>query len=106
MRSWFSKLMTGYVGVTLWPLGVYLQESNILDESTIRHETTHWLQQREMLGLFFYIWYFAERLIKIPIYGWAGSYYNISFEREAYENESLNTYNQTREHYSWLKYVV
>lgn len=110
MKPWMAKLMKGYSGITLWPFGIYIQPS--LMESPYGlgvikpHEATHWLQQREMLGIFFYLWYGVEWLIRVPIDGYRMAYDHVSFEIEAYLNESNITYNQTRKHYAWLKYVV
>jgi hypothetical protein len=105
MKPWFSKVMKDYSAITLYPFGIFIQPKYIKDKTTIRHETTHWLQQKEMLGVFFYLWYVIEWLFKLIKYQ-GDSYYNISFEREAYKWESLNTYNQTRKKYAWLKYII
>jgi hypothetical protein len=105
MKPWFSKVMKDYSAITLYPFGIYIQPKHIKDEVTIRHETTHWLQQKEMLCIPFYLWYGIEWLIKLFKYK-GDSYYNISFEREAYKWESLNTYNQTRNKYAWFKYII
>ena len=34
------------------------------------------------------------------------AYKNISFEREAYQNQNDLDYLSNRKHYSWIKYVV
>ncbi len=70
------------------------------------HEYIHTLQQREMLFIFFYIWYLAEWLIKLLYYHDSiKAYDNISFEREAYSNQADNEYPRKRRHYEWTKYI-
>lgn len=106
-------LSEGTVAITLYPFGIYVTQE-ILDgmlkgndeaQNVIRHETTHWLQEREMLCIPFYIWYGIEYLIKYSLLDHELSYYNVSFEREAYCWETLSTYNQTRRPYAWFKYI-
>ena len=54
-----------------------------LSEEEKRHEYIHTLQQREMLFLFFYIWYVMEWLVKLAIYrNMYRAYINISFEKD------------------------
>lgn len=62
----------------------------------LNHERIHLRQELEMLIIPFYILYLTELLFK--------GYRNISFEREAYENECNLNYLQTRKPYSWRKY--
>ena len=58
-----------------------------ISERTIRHETIHTAQMKEMLYIFFYIWYGIEWIIRLLMKG--NAYRNISFEREAYANEKI-----------------
>lgn len=72
----------------------------------LNHERIHLMQQLEMGILLFYIWYFAEYVIQLT----AGknhieAYHNISFEREAYRNESNTDYLTHRKFWSFLKYI-
>lgn len=62
----------------------------------LNHERIHLRQELEMLIIPFYIVYLTELLFK--------GYRNISFEREAYSNESDLNYLKIRKPYSWLKY--
>jgi hypothetical protein len=98
-------------GITLWPF-VILRE--IYDSTPpwrrraariINHETIHIKQQEEMLILPFYIWYVTEWFIKLFIYG-SQAYYNISFEREAFDNDDNLSYLNGRKHYAWIKRVL
>jgi hypothetical protein len=97
-------------GITIWPF-IILRE--IYDASSplrrkaariINHESIHIKQQEELLVLPFYIFYILEWLLKLPFYG-KQAYYNISFEREAYENDDNLSYLKTRKRYNWLKKI-
>lgn len=74
-----------------------------INDKTINHESIHTEQQKELGFVFFYIWYFIEWLIRLLLPG--NAYSNISFEREAYTNESDKEYLEHRKRYSWLKYM-
>ena len=69
----------------------------------MNHERIHSAQQREMLFVFFYIAYFMEWLIRLPMRG--NAYRNISFEREAYANQRNIDYLTHRRHYAWRHYM-
>lgn len=74
-----------------------------LNKIDINHEAIHTKQMQEMLYIPFYIWYVIEYLIKL----FTGSTYrDLSFEREAYDNQYNLSYLNNRKHYSWIKYVV
>ena len=65
-----------------------------MDEIDINHEAIHTEQYKEML------W------IKIFIYGNIHkAYRNISFEREAYQNEHNLEYLSNRKRYRWFKLI-
>jgi hypothetical protein len=96
--NWFMLLvMPRITAITLFPFGVYLHSYDV-DISTIKHESVHWQQQKEMLCLFFYVWYLVEWLIKIPFCG-RRAYMSISFEQEAYSNPD------PRKRFGWMKYI-
>ena len=100
------SLFIKIAGITLWPY-IILREKYKAHYRTpiiIRHETIHIKQQQEMLVIPFYTWYVLEWFIKLFKYG-KKSYYNISFEREAYENEKDESYLENRKRFSWLKYL-
>jgi hypothetical protein len=102
MKPWMVKLMPEVMGITLCPFGIYMRdEPEIID---IMHENIHWRQQVEMLVIPFYIWYGIEYLVKLPRYK-GEAYWNLSFEREAYRNELLTRYLETRKPYAWIKYL-
>ena len=62
----------------------------------LNHERIHLRQELELLIIPFYIIYLFELFFK--------GYRNISFEREAYENEGNLDYLKIRKPYSWVKY--
>ena len=77
-----------------------------LNEIDINHETIHTKQMQELLYIFFYLWYVIEYLVKLIIYrNTKLAYRNISFEREAYSNQSNLSYLNRRKHYSWFKCI-
>ena len=91
--NWFVKLITFNwpLAITLAPFGIYVNQKystvEKLSPRTRNHEgNIHWPQQLELLIIFFYILYGLEWLIKFFIYG-GKAYRNISFEREAYDND-------------------
>ena len=77
-----------------------------LNEIDINHETIHTKQMQELLYIFFYLWYVIEYLVKLIIYrNTKLAYRNISFEREAYQNQYNLDYLNNRKHYSWFKCI-
>lgn len=94
--------------ITLWPFGIYfIRKTGFYspeDKVLVNHEMIHWRQSGELIGIFFYLFYFIEWLIKLFFYG-SRSYYNLSFEREAKNNERNFNYLKERKMYSWVKYI-
>lgn len=77
-----------------------------LTDRVIRHEEIHIRQQKEMLVIFFLLWYGIEWLLRLIQYrNRMTAYKNISFEREAYDNMSNIGYLDTRKAYSFIKYI-
>jgi len=75
-------------------------------QRTIQHESIHSRQMREMLYLFFYLWYGVEWLVRLVQYRNAmTAYYNISFEREAYTNDRKENYLTDRKSWAWCDYL-
>jgi len=96
----------GYSSITLYPFvflkGIKLKENVIL----LNHERIHIVQQKELLVLFFYIWYVVEFVIRLVVSkNWNTAYRNISFEREAYAHESNLAYIKKRPRWTFLKYL-
>lgn len=99
----------GFGSMTLFNL--LLTRQDHVGQQTINHETTH-LEQAFDFHLWyfgfiiFYIWYILEWILKLPsaLFGYR-PYYSISFEQEAYRNQSNPNYLNERKHFAWLKYV-
>ena len=74
MRVWKVKRLW-VRGMSLWPLAILIKDdSKIL----LNHEKIHWYQQKKE-GLKYYIKYLIEWI--------KHGYRNISYEREAFENQ-------------------
>jgi hypothetical protein len=72
----------------------------------INHECIHLRQQLEMGLILFYVWYLAEYLIRLIQYRKHYlAYLHISFEQEAYRNETDMAYLQKRRFWMFLEYV-
>lgn len=84
-------------------LNISMRNWNIL----LNHEYIHTAQMKEMLYLTFYIWYVIEWIVRLIAYRDARkAYRNISFEREAYDNQEDFEYYKKRNPYSFFKYVI
>lgn len=117
----------GFIAMCFYPfILVRYDKKALFDDTTTRHELIHANQQQEMyvagivlslflllLGLSFwsllaipvyFYWYGIEWLIRWAYYrNRDTAYKNISFEREAYNNQSNMDYLRTRKHYAFLK---
>lgn len=96
----------GFIGITLFPFIVLKQKGLKQNLLLINHEKIHLKQQLELLIVFFYIFYGLEWFIKLFKYKNARiAYQNISFEREAYQNENNLNYIKTRKIWTFLNYL-
>lgn len=93
-----------FTAINLFGFVFARKEYKPLYERTLNHERIHTEQMKEMLYVFFYLWYLIEWLVKLPNYG-KKSYNNISFEREAYQYDRYADYVQFRKKYNWIKYL-
>ena len=99
-------LPKGYRGLTLFPFIFLLRKEDKQNVVLINHEKIHIRQQLELLVVPFFIWYGFEFLIRLMQFkNWSRAYRNISFEREAYENEKDLDYLKKRSFWSFLKSV-
>lgn len=101
-NSWFP--FGNYIAINIF--GIIFTKKDLSDR-TINHENIHTAQMKEMLYIFFYLWYVIEWLIKLIKYNGDNStaYYMISFEQEAYENESNLKYLDNRKKFTWIKFL-
>lgn len=99
-------LRKNFNGITLWPFVVLKHHSLKEDAIFLNHERIHFRQQAEMLVVFFYLWYGLEFLVRWLQYGNRHkAYKNISFEREAYQNENNFDYLKMRKVYGFLNFL-
>ena len=103
-----SKYMVpnGYLGLTIYPF-IFLKKKQLKDDIyLLNHETIHLKQQLELLIIPFYVWYGIEYIFRLFQYrNQFLAYKNISFEREAYTNDSDLNYTKNRKFWSFLKYI-
>lgn len=119
---------SGFIAMTVWPF-IFVRNKAASRYNVVanNHEHIHAGQQKEMLlvgvilaialfpliGLWailmlpvFFWWYVLEWLFRICQYrNTKKAYRNISFEREAYANETNLTYNTARKRFAWTKYL-
>jgi hypothetical protein len=91
----------GYSAMMLFGM-LFTRDKSKITETTIRHESIHARQMWEMLVIFFYLFYFAEWIVRLFMRG--NAYRNISFEREAYGNQNNADYLKQRKYFAWVKY--
>lgn len=93
------------VAMALWPF-ILVNRDRPIGQETINHERIHHRQQVEMLVIGFYLWYLIEWLIRLIQYRDSRkAYRNISFEREAYWEETNVHYLSHRKPFAWVKYL-
>jgi hypothetical protein len=71
---------SGFTAINIFGIIFAREEHKPLSGQTINHEKIHTAQMREMLYVFFYLFYGLEWVFKLFFYG-KDSYRNISFER-------------------------
>ena len=93
---------SGYKAMNLF--GVLFVRGNArIDDITLNHEKIHTAQIKELWYVFFYLWYVTEWLIRLFMKG--NAYRNISFEREAYDNQYDLNYLKSRKRFDFTKYI-
>lgn len=95
----------GFKYVNLFGVLFTRDESGITG-TELNHESIHTMQMKEMLYVFFYLWYVAEWLVRLLMYrDRMKAYRNISFEREAYGCQYIHAYGTMRRHFAWLGWL-
>ena len=85
---------------------LFTRRDRLISSVELNHEQIHTEQMKEMLYVFFYLWYLIEWLVRIIILIYSHKAYRaISFEQEAYSNQENLTYLEGRKRYSWLSYL-
>ena len=97
----------GYRGMAVFPFVLVKYDFDKTNSTFVNHEKIHLKQQKEMLILPFFIWYFLEYLVRLIQYKNKDlAYRNISFEREAYAKERDFEYLKNRSFFQFLKYIT
>ncbi|KLT68918.1 hypothetical protein [Flavobacterium sp. ABG] len=97
----------GYRGMAVFPFVIVKYNLDKGNKVFLNHEKIHLRQQLEMLVIPFFVWYFLEYLVRLIQYKNAEkAYRNISFEREAYANETDLRYLKTRSFFQFWNYLT
>ena len=100
IRTKFMSLIGKKAFTTPW--AIYAAPKAKLSEVDIHHESIHTAQCKELWYIGFMLWYVIEWIIRLPK---GDAYRNISFEREAYDNEKNLNYLKNRKRFTFLKYL-
>lgn len=85
---------------------LFTRRDKKISDVSLNHEQIHTEQMKEMLYVFFYIWYLIEWFIRlIMLRDSHKAYRAISFEREVYANQEDLTYLESRKRYHWFSYI-
>ncbi len=97
---------SSFNALAIWPF-IFLKDKSLKNDTILlNHEKIHLRQQIEMIWFAFFIVYFVEFLIKLIIYKKPKlAYFNLSFEREAYQNEHNLNYLHHRKFWNVLNYL-
>jgi len=101
----FCKAVSIFIDVNAITIFPFIISKNKMSDITLRHERVHLRQQRELWLLGFYILY-SLYWLKNKMSGMTSrsAYFNIPFEREAYENQDNKQYLDSRKKHNWLNY--
>jgi len=70
MKIVYDKILPikGYVAINIFGFVFARKELNPVSKRTINHEAIHTAQGREMLWIFFVLWYVIEWIIRLILY--------------------------------------
>jgi hypothetical protein len=93
------------VAINLFGVIFARKEHRTLSKRTLNHENIHTRQIIELLGVFYYLLYLTEWIVRLIQYrSFIDAYKNISFEREAYQNDENYAYTEHRGYFSFINY--
>ena len=99
--NWFIRLAEWISGMKIGAVAIFpciiVPASTRMDSTLLNHERIHLRQQLELLIIPFYVWYVIAFFRK--------GYLNVSFEKEAYQNEKDPNYLKNRKPYSFRHYL-
>lgn len=104
MRLIYNRFIPfkGFKAINLFGV-TFVREGRIFTSVDYTHESIHTEQMKELLYIGFYLWYLVEWFIRL--FGKGNAYRNISFEREAYDNQQKSYYTDSRPHFAFLRYI-
>lgn len=108
MKIFYTKHLPvkGFRAINLFGVIFARKEFSPLPKYVLNHEAIHTRQLVELLFFGFYIWYLTEWLIRwIQYKDKFLAYKNISFEREAYENDDNFEFLSHRPVWNFIKYI-
>lgn len=108
MKIIYNKFLPlkGFQAINLFGIIFVRKEIKALNKRVLNHEYIHTKQIIELLFIGFYIWYITEWLIKWIFYkDRMLAYRNISFEREAFDNDDNLNYTKSRKRFAFLQYL-
>ena len=93
----------GKSGIMLFPF-IFIRTDKCTPR-IINHENIHYEQAKELLVIFFYIWYLFSFIYQwFKYWDYPLAYRNIIFEREAYKEDENYTYLIARKKFNFLRY--
>lgn len=93
----FEFILRMKIGAIAFFPFIFIHPDTTIDARLLNHEKIHLRQQIEMLILPFYVWYLIEYVFR--------GYIGISFEKEAYANDSDLNYLKSRKMFNFVKYL-
>lgn len=95
----------GYKCINLFGV-LFVREGSSMRAKDYNYEAIHTAQMKEMLYVFFYLWYAVEWLVRlVKLRDAHKAYRNISFEQESNSNKYNLQYLSERRHYACLDYL-
>lgn len=92
----------GFLAINLFGILFVRGTYRDLSATVLNHEKIHTAQMKELWYIPFYVIYLLEWIVRLFMPG--NAYRNISFEREAYDNEGNMSYLTNRKRYAmWMK---
>lgn len=102
-NKWINRYIPfpGFRAINLFGV-LFVRGDKELSEVTLNHESIHTAQWKELWYVGFMLWYVIEWIARLPE---GDAYRNISFEREAYDNDENLSYLKNRERFNFLNYL-
>lgn len=103
----FPKILPRNVrAIALFPFILLKNRNDKQNAELINHEKIHLRQQKELLVIFFYLWYIVEYFIHyIRLNDSNLAYLSICFEKEAYFNQDDLGYLRNRKLWEFIRFL-